>query len=243
MAPNVFHDIAPFQLANLEYRTAATLSAETFTVRVIDTADNISNTSTNRVTSGNSPSVVTATDARVLPLELTALSNFFSVSDIDGDAPVTIGILDRSNNAGGGRFEVRGEILPQAQYAFFGFDELGDILYRGADAPGSELVSILIFDGNSFSEEVTFTVTTSAPPTIVSNNLTIFENEVRLASDFFTFSDIDGDVAVAYNIIDRRINEDGGFFLLNGVRQQSGQFFSVTAAEFETLQYLSLIHI
>ena len=189
------------------------------------------------MTSGNTSTVVTATDARVLPLELLSLGDFISAIDPDGDTLQTIGILDRNNSFGSGNFEVRSEILPQAQYAFFGYNELDDILYRGGSVPGSEEVSVLIFDGSSFSEEVTFTITTSAPPEITSNNEVVLENQGILASRLITFSDVDGDTPVAYNIIDRRINEDGGFFVLDGVRQQSGQFFNVTAAEFERLIY------
>ena len=238
LAPNVFHDIASFQLSSFEYRTTDTFARETFTVRAIDGGGNISNTSTSIITSANSSSVVTATDGRVLPLETVPLSNFFSVTDIDGDTPVSIGILDRNNNIGGGVFEVRGETLPQAQFAFFPFNELDDILYRGADGGESEDISVIVFDGSSFSEEVTFTITTSSVPVITATGQTVLENEVRLASDFITFSDVDGDTAVAYNIIDRRINADGGFFQLDGVRLPSGQFFNVTAQEFERLQYV-----
>lgn len=238
LAPNVFHDVADFQLGGLSYETSSVESRETFTVRVIDGSDNISNTSTSIVTSGNSASVVTAVDGRVLPLEIVSLADFISVSDIDGDTAQTIGILDRNNSFNSGNFEVRNESLPQAQFAFFEFNELDDILYRGGSAPGSEEISVLIFDGSSFSEEVSFTLTTSAPPVITSNNEVVLENQPRLVSDLITFSDVDGDTAVAYNIIDRRINEDGGFFVLDGVRQESGQFFNVTAEEFERLIYV-----
>ena len=238
LAPNVFHDISAFQLPTLSYQTASTESTETFTVRVIDGANNISNTSTSTITSGNSSAVVTATDGRVLPLELVSLGDFISVADIDGDTIETIGILDRNNSFGSGNFEVRDAILPQAEFAFFGFNELDDILYRGGSIPGSEEITVIVFDGSSFSEEATFTLTTSSPPVITATNATILENQPRLASDFITFSDVDGDTPIAYNIIDRRINEDGGFFVLNGVRQESGQFFNVTAAEFEDLIYV-----
>ena len=238
LAPNVFHDVTAFQLPTLSYETASEISSETFSVRVIDGAGNISNTSTSTVTSGNSSSVVTGTDGRVLPLEIVSLADFISVTDIDGDNPVTIGILDRNNGPGSGNFEVRGEILPQAQFAFFAFNELDDILYRGGSTPGSEDITVIVFDGSSFSEEATFTLTTSSPPVITSNNLTVLENEPVLASSLITFSDVDGDTAVAYNIIDRRINEDGGFFQLDGVRLESGQFFNVNAAEFARLQYV-----
>ena len=93
LAPNVFHDVADFQLGGLSYETSSVESRETFTVRVIDGSDNISNTSTSIVTSGNSASVVTAVDGRVLPLEIVSLADFISVSDIDGDTAQTLEFL------------------------------------------------------------------------------------------------------------------------------------------------------
>ncbi len=239
LAANLWHDVAAGgQIAALEFRTSSEFFIETFSVRVIDSSGNISNTATSTVTSGNSSSVITATDGRVVPLQFASIRDFFSVTDIDGDTPETIGILDRNNNIGGGHFQVRGQDLPQAQWAFYPWEELDDILYQGAENAESEVISLLINDGFSLSEEVSFTITTSARPVIEETDLTIFENEVLPAGAFFNFVDADGDLPVAYSVIDRRLNEDGGHFLLNGVRQESGRWFSVSALEFNSLQYV-----
>ena len=105
-------------------------------------------------------------DFRVLPLELVSIGDLLSIQDIDGDTPVTVGFLDRRNNAGGGQFQVQGADVPQAQWTFYNFGELDDVLYQGANSGESEVISVLVFDGFSFSEEFSFTVTTLAPPVI-----------------------------------------------------------------------------
>ena len=239
LTANVWHTIPRQQINALRYRAAEFFGTETFSVRVQDSAGNFSNVATSTITTDNVSPELTVQNGRVAPFELIPISSLFSVFDGDGDTPTEIGFRDVRTNADGGRFVVRGEEVPQGQWNFYDYAELGDVLYRGADdGRDVEEIQILVKDAFSFGERATLEIATTAQPTLEGTGLSILVNQSRFAGLFIEFMDEDGDVPLVYNIIDRRINADGGFFTLNGVRQQSGQFFTVRASEFNQLRYV-----
>ena len=63
-------------------------------------------------------------------------------------------------------------------------------------------------------------------------------NQSVLASSLFNAFDPDGGEVLSYFFVDRRLNANGGFFTLNGVRQASAQFFSVAANQLDQLRYV-----
>ncbi len=239
LAANLWHEVPAVQVNSLQYRSADAFASETYSVRFENSNGQWTTVGTSLITSGNVSPVITPIDGRVSPLTYVPLRNQFTYEDGDGDTPVRVGFRDHRANSDGGRISVRGETLQQGVWHFFDWAEVGDVLYRGANTGRQfENVSMLLYDGYSFSDEVTFEMATTATPTISPTGLQILTDQSRWAGAFFDYEDQDLDEPVVYNVIDRRTNADGGYFTLNGVRQASGQWFTVFASEFDDLNYV-----
>jgi len=235
---NVWREVTAGQINSVNYRAAPGLATETFSVRAQDSAGNWSNVGTSTITSGNRSPTIGVSNGRVAPFETISIVDRINYFDPDGDDPVLVGILDRRINSDGGRLQQEGIDLQQGRWHFFSYEEAQTVLYRGADSgPDLEEISVIVKDQFSFSEEVTFELLTTARPELVDTGENVLVDEAIWAGRLFEFVDEDGDHAVAYNFIDRRINDDGGRFELNGEVLESGVWHSVSALEFNSLMY------
>lgn len=239
LSAGVWHTVTRVEINALKYRAAPAFGTETFSVRVQDSGGNWSNVATSTITTDNESPELQVENGRVAPLDLINITSLFSFTDADGDTPTQVGFRDTRSNSDGGRFVVRGEEVPQGIWRFYDWAEVGDVMYRGADEGRDvEEIQMIIKDQYSFSERATFEIATTAKPLLEGTGLSILTNDSRWAGLFFNYTDEDGDLPVVYNVIDRSINADGGHFTLDGVRQASGQWFTVFASEFNKLRYV-----
>ena len=182
----------------------------------------------------------------VLVDERVAASQIFQVNDADGDSIQHYFVVDRSNSVGGGFWEFKGQRQQQARFFRVEQSELDQLFYVGAaSSPQVENIGLIAFDGFELSETTDLPVRTvsrpsvSGPSVIVSPNGVEFNVNVEVpASELFNATDADGDPIQRYLLVDRSFNDAGGFFRVNGERQRSGRFFSVSAEEFANTTYV-----
>ena len=193
----------------------------------------------------SAPPVITAGAVdEVLVNERVAASELFNVSDADGDAIQQYRVIDRSDNVGGGFFEFKGQRQASAQFFRVDQNELDQLFYvGGANSPQAENLGFRAFDGFEFGPVTNLQVNTVSrptvsPPVVLPGTAEVDTNRSVSASELFTASDADGDPIERYWLVDRSPTPLGGFFELDGVRQQSARFFSVSAEEFENVRYI-----
>ena len=237
-ATNTWIEITAAQLAAVTYRGGPVKASETFSVQVYDGLF-FSNVGNGTITSGNTSPVLTASAGRVAPFEFQRIDEQFNITDLDSDSAVRYQLIDRTTNADGGHFNLRRQRIASGQYFTVEAGDMPNLEYRGGEfGRQTEIVSVRVFDGFSWSDEVSFVMATTVESIITVSDLTVLTDQRRPAFSMFTVSDEDNDPVFAYNFIDRRINADGGFFELNGVRLQSGKWFTVLATEISNLSYV-----
>ena len=235
---NVWHEVPRLQLASVTYRGGFVQATEGFSVQVFD-GFVWSNVASSQITTGNQRPNLIASNGRVGPFERTPIIHQISYFDPDGDAAVRYEFIDRNPLQQGGHFELRGQRLPSAQWLSVSAAELPDLLYRGGTfGPQEEVVSMRVFDGFSFSSVVDFTMRTTTAPVIEPIITDVVAREKVLASTLFNFTDADGDQPFSYLFVDRRPNQNGGYFEFKGQRMPSAVWFTVPANEINQLYYV-----
>ena len=242
LAPNVWHELTPAEANRLEYQGGSIAATETFSVTV-DDAGLRSTVSGSNVVTGNARPVITPVDdtANVFEGGTANVSDFFSISDPDGDNIARYFVVDRSANPASGSLELNGETLEPAVFHSLTPLQFESLLYRGAEnGPTFERLGIQVIDDNSaVSQTVDLVVnTTSAPEISATNRTSVLVEERVPVTEFFNAFDPDGGEIESYFFVDRRINANGGFFEFRGVRQESARFFFVDASELDQVVYV-----
>ncbi|MFT5303494.1 MAG: Ca2+-binding RTX toxin-like protein, partial [Mariniblastus sp.] len=129
--------------------------------------------------------------------------------------------------------------LPQSRWFSVQPGDLSDVRYRGAVNGGeSESIGMMVWDGYSWSELVEFPMATTSEPIVLGTSETILVDQRRSAVAFFNTVDGDGDQVFSYNVVDYRINSDGGYWEFKGDRMPSASFFTVLATDLHQLFYV-----
>ncbi len=179
-----------------------------------------------------------STGASVLSGETVLASTLLNILDADGDSPTMYFITDRSTSPNTGHFELDGNRLASASFAQLNAAQFARLRYRGGPISRSENVGIQVFDGFEFSEIENVLVTTTSKPTLNVTTAAVFPGRSVDVSSLVNFQDVDGDVPVEYRLLDRFASPVTGNFQLDGNRLPSGEFFTLSAAEFERLEYV-----
>lgn len=234
---NRFHQIRNDQISQVVYVGGQRKSSETFSLRASDGTLSSSITTASVVT-GNTPSVVRPSGRSLTANGTIDAALLFSTFDADGDRPVSYFINDFSTAVTSGYFELDGR--RQAAGTFFNVSagDLPKLKFFAAEIGRAvDNVGIQVFDGSTFSAIRRFNVVTTGRPVISTGNATVATNGRISARRLFNVTDPDNNPVTRYYLVDRSAGNTG-FFRLNGVRQQSGRFFSITADQFANLQYV-----
>lgn len=236
----VFHSLTPTQFANLRYVGAdAGPRFENIGIQVLDDNSALSETIDFRVDT-TTPAVVLATDrTSVLTNEVVDVERLFDAFDPDGGPLLSYFFVDRRTNANGGFFQVNGVRQPSAVWFQVDASELSSVEYVGAAfGPDSERIGIQVLDQGGWSQPTDLTILTDARPTAIGIDSSILESYSLEVSDLISGFNSSGLQAEAFRLTDTQTNVNGGFFEFRGTRLPSGQFFEVTAAELEDLEYI-----
>lgn len=165
------------------------------------------------------------------------IENWFSVSDVDGDAATLYQFYDGGSAAGSGQFWTpSGGYQPDNTTLTVAPADLHNVWVGGATATGTETMYIRSFDGTDWSTwgAFDFTAQPNAPPVATLGDFLLFPNTWAQVTAFGgpSYSDPDGDPAVLYQFVDTG-NEPGGARLwsTDGGFQTAGTILSVAAAD------------
>ena len=171
-----------------------------------------------------------------------AFRNLFEASDLDGNPIQTLRFRDNGGAAASGFFTVRG--IKQTSNIFIQVDisELDFIRYHAGLIESNETFSVQVGDGERLSQIDTAVANTIRQnffaPTVTPIPGSVLATERIEAATLFSVSDPEDNPILRYFFADSKTNVNGGHFLLNGVRQQSGVFFLVEADQLDNLTYV-----
>lgn len=185
----------------------------------------------------NRAPVVTTTNRTLDTGTSTAVSNFFTVSDADGDTIQRYYFSDGTSDITSGYFTLNGVRQTSSFYA--DASQLASVRFVAGSKAGTDTVAIQAYDGKAWSNFPSATITTTQkanlPPRVIPINRTINVGTTNNA-DFFTVSDPDGDAIQTYYFYDNNSSNTSGYFTINGVRQAAG--FFVAASQLANVKFV-----
>lgn len=238
LTSNAFIEIPATQLPAVSYRGANEFARETFSVQVYD-GKYWSNIATNSITTGNVTPVVTVVPARLSEADTVRIDRFINVTDGDGDPILRYMLVDRKINAAGGQFFIDGVAQQQASWFTVNGGDFSRLMYRGTDVGRDvEQIGVMAWDGYSWSEIAEFEIATTTEPIVLPTTESVLVDQRRSAVAFFNSADQDNDPIFSYNVVDYRINPDGGYWEFMGNRMPSATWFTILATELNQLFYV-----
>jgi len=187
----------------------------------------------------NSSPIVEAFDQILFVNAFTAASDMFTYSDPENDPALKYRFFDLSANPDSGLFELNG--VPRANGQVFEIfaSQLSSLFYRGGSRIGNEGIEVSAYDGTTWSLPSSLTaysvVDNENAPILNVSDTSVVGNETILASSFISAYDPDGWPIEKYYLRDRLVNHS--FFSLDGTAFAQGEYFTVTADQFERLEY------
>ncbi len=167
--------------------------------------------------------------------EFVRLDTLFTVTDPDDDSEV-LRIQFRDNFDGKGYFAQNGVSLQANQWHEVTAAQLGSISYRGASEFARESISVRVFDGIYWSNAAFGSITSgNRKPELEVMTSRVPANSSTRINQTFSYFDADGDPAVRYLFVDRKI--DGAQFKLGESLMPEGQWFPVLASNLPNLFY------
>lgn len=190
----------------------------------------------------NFPPNVDALQASVQIGDSIAFTRLFEASDLDGNDITRFRFRDNSNSSTSGFFTVAGVRQEANTFIQVFANQLNTVRYHAGLIESTESFSVQVGDNERLStvdsaQLVTVTGNFFAP-TVIPQPGSVQEREVLAASSLFEVTDPENNPIIRYFFADRAANQNGGFFRLNGVRQQSGRFFVVEADQLANLEYV-----
>jgi hypothetical protein len=188
--------------------------------------------------SNNFPPKVTALPSVVGVLGTVSASSMIRVEDRDGDDIVEYRIRDNGNAANSGKFSLDGVALPANVWRTLTPAQFSRLIYVGGSVVSSETFSVTVDDGLFRSAVSGGTIATgNSRPELTAEDGRVNANRSVLVTDLFTYSDADGDPIRQMWFNDFNGAVGSGYFELDGVRQRSGEYFQVTAAQLPSLRF------
>ena len=161
-----------------------------------------------------------------------AVSELFTVSDADGDAPTQYDFWD--NGAGGGHWSING--VPQAsnQDILVNASQLSQVTYQAGS--GTDTIYLRATDGLHFGAWTSGVTVANAPVANLNQSAFILSHtQSTAASTLFTATDADSDPIIQYDFWDN--GAGGGHWSINGVAQGSNTVIMVTASQLSQVTY------
>ncbi len=175
--------------------------------------------------------------------ERLTLASMLEVTDLDPDSTVTrYRIRDNGNAAYSGYFVVDGDRKQAGLWVNVTAAQLSSTYYQAALIADSESISVQVYDGlfwSNFDQDQVYTTSQNrfAPEVSVIPG-SVLATEATMIQDFFTVTDREDNAILSYRFVDRATNANGGYFLLNGVRQESGRWFTILTSDLGSLRYI-----
>ena len=234
--------VSAADLSKVAYVGGAASGNETVDVQAYDGhawSNTASATVITTANSGNPPVVTTQNQSVNQNNSILASSLIASISD-PGGFPITF-YQFRDNGTAGGHFIFNNFVQASGTWIVVSANDLPKLRYVGGSTPGSESVTVTVYDGHNVSGYKDVTVTTNGPqdnnPVIVVRSQSVDENAAIAASSLIvSVADPNNLAITAYDFRDN--DAGGGHFSLNGVAQANGVWITVSAADLSKLTYV-----
>ncbi|USR91411.1 DUF4114 domain-containing protein [Phormidium yuhuli AB48] len=185
----------------------------------------------------NRAPVVSASPQTVNSGSSTSISQFFTVTDADGDTMTRYSFRDDNSDSTSGYFTVNG--VKKTGYFTVSGDQLHTVRFVGGSEAAEDRIRINAHDGTTWGRAAYTTITTqpvNRPPVVRTNDQTVKRGQSITPN--FTVTDADGDTITRYAIYDGNTNSNSGYFTLNGVKQSAGQVISFNANQLSGLKFV-----
>ncbi len=232
--------VSAANLAQLQFVGGASAGSETIDVAASD-GTNWSYYQTAVVTTQPIlPAVLTVSDQAVGAYQtIPAAALINSVNDPNN---FNITYYDFRDDGGtGGHFSLKGATQATGAWITVATSDLGNLQFAGGAFAGSETVDVAAWDGYSWSVIETATVITKPaqninPPGVIAQNETIGENQSVLAASLIASVSDPSKLGISYySFLDQ--GGTGGYFILNGLRQATGSWITVSASDLGQLLF------
>lgn len=234
--------VSAAQLSSAVFVGGAANGSETLWVRAYDGVDWSAWTSWSMTTSGgNTPPTVSASSASVHLNTQTAVSTLFSVSDANSDTPTQYEFWDSGAAEGGGYFTVGGAAQNPNTTISISAAQLSSTYFVAGSRAVADLVWARAYDGLSWSDWKSWTLTTTgAAPTVspTAGVQTAASGQSTVISGLFSAIDPDGQNITQYELWDSGADEGTGYFSVSGAAQGANRTISVSAAQASSTVYV-----
>ena len=186
------------------------------------------------------PPVVTTSNQNVkINASIQALTLIDSVTDPSGYQITSYQFRD--NGIGGGYFIFNNSKQNSGEWITVGAAQMDKLLYVGGASAGAETIDIAAYDDHAWSTYKTSTLTTTAvdysAPMVVPQNQTVNTNSSIQAITLIASVTEPNNFSIAsYGFWDEGLG--GGYLALDGVKQASGKWIVVSAADIAHLSYV-----
>jgi V8-like Glu-specific endopeptidase len=212
---------------------ATTTGSETMYMRAFDGVD-WSAWDPFTLTSTNTAPVATINDHSLHTTTWAQVSSWLSYSDANGDAAIRYEFVDSGSAAGSGQFWTPGTgyLSPGATLSVAAGD-LGNVWVGGATTTGAETMWVRAFDGASWSNWDSFTLTsTNTAPVATINDHSLVVGQWAQVQNWLSYSDANGDAPAYYQFVDATGTAGSGqFWTPAGGNLAAGPTWTVAAAD------------
>lgn len=228
------HELTAAEFNNLYIYSAQSSDTDEFTVTVSD-GNSTTDSSSFTLTSLSVPTITTQ-DVSLSVNQTTLASNAITANDTDGDE-LTYFVLDTSNHANSGYFELGGEELAAKQSHELSAAEFATLLIVGGSADYIDNLWVQATDGNYSTGWARFKLTTALneTPDLSVDDTTIDAGSFVFASSLITASDPDND-ALTYTINDGNSNAGSASLVLDGVTLNANEDHELSQYEVNRLR-------
>ncbi len=186
----------------------------------------------------NPPVVTTQNQTVTENASIQASSLIASVSDPNHIAITYYGFYDAGGGAG--TLSLSGVKQSPGSWVTVSAANLAQLIYVGGNATGKETINVEVYDGYNWSTSASATVTTTVPqyqlPVITVQNQAVGVGAtIQAASLVASVSDPNNFAISSYDFRDD--GGSGGYFTLNGVKQGTASWITVTAANLSQLSF------
>jgi hypothetical protein len=187
----------------------------------------------------NPPVLTTINQSVNANASIQALTLIDSVTDPSGYQITSYQFRD--NGIGGGYFIFNNSKQNSGEWITVSAAQMDKLLYVGGASAGAETVDIAAYDDHAWSTYKTSTLTTTAvvyaAPVVVAQNQTVSTNSSIQANTLIASVTEPNNYAIAsYGFWDEGLG--GGYLALDGVKQVSGKWIVVSAADIAHLRYV-----
>ncbi|GIQ72335.1 hypothetical protein [Bradyrhizobium sp. RD5-C2] len=213
-AANTTIDVSAADLANVWVQGGSTTGSETMWVRAFDGTD-WSNWDTFTLTSTNTAPVVTSGDHSVHMGQWATVGNWLTTSDADNDTITKYQFWDSGTAATSAYFWTPTNSHWDANTVIdVSAADLANVWIQGGSATGSETMWVRGFDGTTWSNWDTFTLTSTVntPPVATINDQSVHVNQWVKPEAWLSTSDAEGDTITKYQFWDGGTGATSAYF-------------------------------